>query len=133
MRWSTGRTWASAALRPPAGDIVLLADPSLIREPDFYRVAVDRFLRAHRQALSIIELGELARRFSVPEPVGTMRVEPDHPVLDDLKADPADLRRLGAHCTVIDGRKSQRYKALVQPPLGYGIRTRWFPSLVKRL
>ena len=39
-----GCTWASAALRPPAGDLVLLADPSLIREPDFYRVAVERLL-----------------------------------------------------------------------------------------
>ena len=40
----TGRTWASAALRPPAGDLVLLADTSLIGEPDFYCVAVERLL-----------------------------------------------------------------------------------------
>ena len=26
----TGRTWASAALRPPAGDLVLLADTRLV-------------------------------------------------------------------------------------------------------
>ena len=38
------RTWAGATLRPPAGDLVFLADPSLIRKPDFYLVAVDRLL-----------------------------------------------------------------------------------------
>ena len=40
----TGRAWARAALRPPAGDLVLLADTSLVLEPDFYLVAVDRLL-----------------------------------------------------------------------------------------
>ena len=40
-----GRTWARAALRPAAGDLVLLSDTSLVGEPDFYRVAVER-LRA---------------------------------------------------------------------------------------
>ena len=35
---------AGAALRPPAGDLVLLADTSLICEPDFYRVDADRLL-----------------------------------------------------------------------------------------
>ena len=39
-----GRTGAGAALRPAAGDLVLLADTSLVREPDFYLVAVDRLL-----------------------------------------------------------------------------------------
>src|SRR5258705_5840777 len=34
---------ASAALRPPAGDLVLLADTSLVLEPDFYLADVDRF------------------------------------------------------------------------------------------
>src|SRR5262249_12132 len=32
--------WAGAALRPATGDLVLLADASLVGEPDFYRVAV---------------------------------------------------------------------------------------------
>lgn len=39
-----GRTRASAALGPPAGDLVLLADTGLVREPDFYLVAEDRLL-----------------------------------------------------------------------------------------
>jgi hypothetical protein len=38
----TGRTWARTALRPPSGDLVLLANARLIREPDFYLVAVNR-------------------------------------------------------------------------------------------
>ena len=37
-------TWARAALRPAAGDLVLLADTSFICEPDFYRVDADRVL-----------------------------------------------------------------------------------------
>ena len=35
---------ASAALGPAAGDLVLLADTSLVLEPDFYLGDVDRFL-----------------------------------------------------------------------------------------
>jgi hypothetical protein len=34
---------ASAALRPPAGDLVLLADASLVLEPDLYLADVDCF------------------------------------------------------------------------------------------
>ena len=40
----TGRAGAGAALGPPAGDLVLLADTSLVCEPDFYLVDVDRLL-----------------------------------------------------------------------------------------
>jgi hypothetical protein len=34
---------ASAALGPPAGDLVLLADTSLVLEPNFYLADIDRF------------------------------------------------------------------------------------------
>ena len=34
---------ASAALGPPAGDLVLLADTSFVLEPNFYLADVDRF------------------------------------------------------------------------------------------
>jgi hypothetical protein len=34
---------ASAALGPPAGDLVLLADTSLVLKPNFYLTDVDRF------------------------------------------------------------------------------------------
>ena len=37
------RARASAALGPPAGDLVLLADTSLVLEPNFYLSGVDRF------------------------------------------------------------------------------------------
>ena len=40
----TGSAGAGAALCPSAGDFVLLADTSLICEPNFYLVAVDRLL-----------------------------------------------------------------------------------------
>ena len=38
----TGSAGTGAALRPPAGDLVLLTDPSLICEPYFYLVAANR-------------------------------------------------------------------------------------------
>jgi len=42
---------ASAALRPPAGDLVLLADTSLVLEPNFYLADIDRlFARDFIQA-----------------------------------------------------------------------------------
>ena len=37
----TGSAGAGAALCPSEGDLVLLADASLVRKPDFYLVAVD--------------------------------------------------------------------------------------------
>jgi hypothetical protein len=40
----------SAATGPAAGDLVLLADPGLIREPDLYQLAWGRGLRDLRQA-----------------------------------------------------------------------------------
>ena len=39
-----GRAGACAALCPAAGDLILLADTSLVRTPDFYLVTVDRLL-----------------------------------------------------------------------------------------
>jgi hypothetical protein len=39
-----GRAGTGATLGPAAGDLVLLADTSLICEPDFYLVAVNRLL-----------------------------------------------------------------------------------------
>jgi hypothetical protein len=40
----TGRTWTGAALGPTPRDLVLLADPGLVLEPDFYVVAIDCLL-----------------------------------------------------------------------------------------
>jgi hypothetical protein len=43
-----GRAWACAALGPAAGDLVLLADPSFIREPDLYGGGLDVLLAPDR-------------------------------------------------------------------------------------
>jgi hypothetical protein len=39
-----GSAWAGATFRPAAGNLVLLTYASLVCEPDFYRVAVERLL-----------------------------------------------------------------------------------------
>jgi hypothetical protein len=39
-----GGAWARAALGPTAGDLVLLPDPRLVGEPEFYRAGVDALL-----------------------------------------------------------------------------------------
>ena len=62
----TGSAWACAALCPPAGDLVLLADTSLVLEPDFYIVSADRiFARDCLQARG--EVYGMARPSSTPE------------------------------------------------------------------
>jgi hypothetical protein len=38
-----GGAWARAALGPTTGDLVLLADPRLVGEPDLYRAGIDSF------------------------------------------------------------------------------------------
>ena len=40
----SGSAGTGATLGPPTGDLVLLANTSLVCEPDFYLVAVDRLL-----------------------------------------------------------------------------------------
>jgi hypothetical protein len=45
----TGSAGAGATLCPSAGDLVLLADPSLICEPDLYLVDVDRLFLGDAQ------------------------------------------------------------------------------------
>src|SRR3974377_2339699 len=37
-----GRAWTGAAFGPPAGDLVLLGNTSVVLEPDFYLVHIDR-------------------------------------------------------------------------------------------
>jgi transposase len=39
-----GGAWARAALGPTAGDLVLLPDPRLVGEPEFYRAGIDALL-----------------------------------------------------------------------------------------
>ena len=48
----SGSTWTGAALGPTPGDLVLLADARLVREPDLYGVGLDTiFAPDLRQAL----------------------------------------------------------------------------------
>ena len=44
----TGSARAGATLGPPAGDLVLLANTSLVLEPDLYLVAIDRLFARDR-------------------------------------------------------------------------------------
>jgi hypothetical protein len=48
---------------------------------------------------------------AVEQAIRTPRVEPHYPVPDDLKPDPADLRRLATRRTVIDRRQRQKPSA----------------------
>src|ERR1700687_3553513 len=76
------------------------------QSPAYY--TVDRRDRAaldhlhNRLALHIIELRGLTWRFAVEQACSPPRIEPHHPVPNDLKSDTTDLRRLGARRTVID-------------------------------
>ena len=95
-------------------DAELLKDPlRQIDQPPAHN-AVDRRERTilndlrDNLALGVIELGGLTRRLAVQETNWPARVEPQYPVPDDLKPNATNLRRLGAHCTVIDRCKSQK-------------------------
>ena len=57
----TGCAGAGAALCPSTGDLVLLADPSLVREPYFYLVAIDRLLARD----CVQTRGEVFLKFSI--------------------------------------------------------------------
>ena len=57
----TGSAGTGAPLCPSAGDLVLLADTSLVREPDFYLVAVDCLLARD----CIQARGEVFLKFSI--------------------------------------------------------------------
>jgi hypothetical protein len=63
-------------------------------------------------ALNIIELRGLPGRFAVHKTIGATRIEPQHPIPDDLKPNVADLRRLDARRTVIDRSKCQEAPGL---------------------
>jgi hypothetical protein len=62
--------------------------------------------------LHIIELRGLAWRFAVKQAGSPPRIEPHHPVPNDLKSDATDLRRLGARRTVIDRCNRQKPSSL---------------------
>ena len=86
--------------QPPAHDAMDRRDRATLDHP------------GDHLALGVIELGGLPRRLAVQQSVGPASVEPQHPVPDDLQTDTADLRRLGARCTVIDRSKCQQAPSL---------------------
>ena len=100
------------------GDAELLEDPlRQIDQPPAHNT-MDRRDRAtfdHPRdglALGIVELWGLARRFAVKQAVRASRIEPDHPIPDDLESDTAELCRLAARPTVIDHRQSKKPSGL---------------------
>ena len=95
------------------GDTELFEDPlSKIDQAPAYD-AVDRRDRApldhagDRLALCSVEFGGPAWRLAIQQAVSASRVEPQHPVADNLKADPADLRSLGTPRAVVDCSQRQ--------------------------
>ena len=120
MTWPSGQLAIAHSPQFPAqrllgdGDAELLEYPlrQVDQPPANYTVnRRDRAALDHQGdclALAIIQLGRLAWRLSVQQPIGAMRVEPQHPVPDDLYTDAADLGRLGAGRAVVDRCKSQK-------------------------
>jgi hypothetical protein len=67
--------------------------------------AIDRC--RERSPMRVVEPGRLARSLAVEQAGGPFRIEPQHPVSDDL---PGDAANLGCLCTaspVVDSRERQ--------------------------
>ncbi len=64
--------------------------------------------RSQRRPMLVVQPRRLPRRLAVDQTVPAVRVELEHPVTNDLKADAADLRRLGARGPVVNRRKRQQ-------------------------
>ena len=100
------------------GDAELLKDPlrQIDQPPTHHAVdSRDRAALDHPRdclALNIIELRGLPGRFAVHKTIGATRIEPQHPIPDDLKPNVANLRRLDARRTVIDRSKCQEAPGL---------------------
>ena len=55
-----------------------------------------------RRAVRVIQLWSLSGRLAVDESVRAVGVKSQYPIADDLKPDPADLRRLASRAAVVD-------------------------------
>ena len=130
MMAGAGRELAIAErTQDPAQRCLAHRDPELLPDPHrqvFQSPAYDPMDRRHRTALDHrcqslaldgVQLARMARRLAVREPLGAMRVEPQHPVPDRLQADPADAGCLRARAAVVDLRKCQQ-----TTPLGSALR-----------
>ena len=112
----SSRASASWALLPP--QISRRAYDSMDRR---HRTALDH--RCQSLALGGVQLARMARRLAVREPLGAMRVEPQHPVPDRLQTDPADAGCLCARAAVIDLGQCQK-----ATPLGCALRPPSHPA-----
>ena len=65
-------------------------------------------MRASAARCSSLEPGRLPGRLAVDQAIGAVGVETQHPVANDLEADPADLRRLGARGAIVDRRQGEK-------------------------
>src|SRR5271167_3797053 len=82
------------------------------------RAALDD--RGERGAVRAVQPRSPSGRLAINQPVWPMRIELEHPVADDLKRHPADLRRLAARGAFVNRRQSQKPPGLrpVLRPLG---------------
>ena len=99
-------------------DAKLLVDPlRKIDQPPTHDT-VDRRDRAaldhlhNRLALYIIEPRGLAWRFAVKKAGSTPRIEPHHPVPNDLQRHAANPGRLSAGCPIVNSRQRQKSPSL---------------------
>jgi hypothetical protein len=72
--------------------------------------------RRERLALLVVQARCRAGQLPVDQAVRPLCVEPQHPVTNDLPADPADPRRLVAPGAVMDRRQRQQTARLVRIP-----------------
>jgi hypothetical protein len=81
-------------------DPIFLKEPAceILAPPTHHAVDGRDRLALHHSgqglALLVIQLGAVAGRLAVDEPVGTTLVEAQHPVTHDLESDPADPGRI---------------------------------------
>jgi len=64
-------------------------------------------------ALAIVENTGSARCLAVQQTIGTLGVEPKHPIAHNLQPDTADPGRIGAWAAIIDLRKCQKTAGLI--------------------
>src|SRR5580704_9568502 len=74
------------------------------------RAALDD--RGERRPMRVVKPGWLSWRLAVDQALRSMGVELHHPVANDLKRHPADLRRLGAPRAFVNRRQSQKPPSL---------------------
>lgn len=60
---------------------------------------------SQRRPMLLVQPRRLPRRLAIDQAFATLRIEPDHPVANDLQSDAANLRRLGTARVVVNRLK----------------------------